>query len=250
MIGLPGPDTGHRPTGMGARNPAEPSRALSIAACCPMSFPAPATSPITTRSTPPCGFSRPGAPISRSVTTARALPRCFRSSPRSSNGISRGTRYGIRVDPQDGLLSAGEPGVQLTWMDAKLGDWVVTPRIGKPVEINALWYNALCIMADFAAAARHARRTAIASLPSGCAPALPGSTTSGPAVFTTCSTARPAMTARSGRTRSWRSACRTARSRRPGSSRCVGAVRPPVADLLRIAFAIGRPSRLPAELSW
>ena len=62
----------------------------------------------------------------------------------------RGTRYGIGVDPADGLLRAGEPGVQLTWMDAKLGDWVVTPRIGKPVEINALWYNALCVMAGFA----------------------------------------------------------------------------------------------------
>jgi predicted glycogen debranching enzyme len=61
-----------------------------------------------------------------------------------------GTRYGIRVDPVDGLLAGGEPGVQLTWMDAKVGDWVVTPRIGKPVEINALWYNALRIMADFA----------------------------------------------------------------------------------------------------
>jgi len=51
----------------------------------------------------------------------------------------RGTRYGIAVDPADGLLRAGVPGVQLTWMDAKVGDWVVTPRIGKPVEINALW---------------------------------------------------------------------------------------------------------------
>jgi predicted glycogen debranching enzyme len=55
----------------------------------------------------------------------------------------RGTRYGIGVDPEDGLLRAGEPGVQLTWMDAKVGDWVVTPRIGKAVEINALWYSAL-----------------------------------------------------------------------------------------------------------
>ena len=54
-----------------------------------------------------------------------------------------GTRYSIGMDPNDGLLRAGEPGVQLTWMDAKVGDWVVTPRIGKPVEINALWYNAL-----------------------------------------------------------------------------------------------------------
>ncbi len=62
----------------------------------------------------------------------------------------RGTRYQIHVDDGDGLLYAGEPGVQLTWMDAKVDDWVVTPRIGKPVEINALWYNTLRIMADFA----------------------------------------------------------------------------------------------------
>ena len=61
----------------------------------------------------------------------------------------RGTRHGIRVD-QDGLLLAGEPGVQLTWMDAKIGDWVVTPRHGKPVEIQALWYNALRIMEHLA----------------------------------------------------------------------------------------------------
>jgi predicted glycogen debranching enzyme len=61
-----------------------------------------------------------------------------------------GTRHGIHEDGADGLLAAGEPGVQLTWMDAKLGDWVVTPRIGKPVEINALWYNALRAMAEFA----------------------------------------------------------------------------------------------------
>ena len=65
---------------------------------------------------------------------------------------ARGTRYGIGVDPADHLLRAGEAGVQVTWMDAKLGDWVVTPRIGKPVELNALWYNALCGMAEFAAA--------------------------------------------------------------------------------------------------
>lgn len=61
----------------------------------------------------------------------------------------RGTRYHIGVDPNDGLLYAGEPGVQLTWMDAKVGDYVVTPRIGKPVEINALWYNALRMLAAF-----------------------------------------------------------------------------------------------------
>jgi predicted glycogen debranching enzyme len=55
----------------------------------------------------------------------------------------RGTRYDIHVDPADGLLYGGGPGVQLTWMDAKIGDWIVTPRTGKPVEINALWINAL-----------------------------------------------------------------------------------------------------------
>jgi predicted glycogen debranching enzyme len=62
----------------------------------------------------------------------------------------RGTRYQIHVDAADGLLYAGEAGVQLTWMDVKIGDWVVTPRTGKAVELNALWYNALCSMAHFA----------------------------------------------------------------------------------------------------
>ncbi len=62
----------------------------------------------------------------------------------------RGTRYNIRLDPNDGLLYAGEAGVQLTWMDAQVDDWVVTPRIGKSVGINALWYNALRSMAEFA----------------------------------------------------------------------------------------------------
>ncbi len=58
------------------------------------------------------------------------------------DGYAKGTRYRIRADA-DGLLAAGEPGVQLTWMDARVGDWVVTPRIGKPVEVQALWINAL-----------------------------------------------------------------------------------------------------------
>jgi predicted glycogen debranching enzyme len=60
---------------------------------------------------------------------------------------ARGTFHRIHADT-DGLLAAGEPGVQLTWMDAKLGDWVVTPRIGKPVEVQALWLNALLAAAD------------------------------------------------------------------------------------------------------
>ncbi len=64
------------------------------------------------------------------------------------DGYSWGTRFGIRMD-SDGLLMAGQPGVQLTWMDAKVGDWVVTPRIGKPVEVQALWLNALKIATTF-----------------------------------------------------------------------------------------------------
>jgi predicted glycogen debranching enzyme len=60
-------------------------------------------------------------------------------------GYAAGTRHRIHLDG-DGLLAAGEPGVQLTWMDAKVGDWVVTPRVGKPVEVQALWLNALRIV--------------------------------------------------------------------------------------------------------
>ncbi len=61
----------------------------------------------------------------------------------------QGTRYNIRM-MENGLLNAGAPGTQLTWMDAKVGDWVVTPRSGQPVEIQALWYNALKIMEELA----------------------------------------------------------------------------------------------------
>ena len=60
-----------------------------------------------------------------------------------------GTLFGIGIDPKDALLRQGQPGYQLTWMDAKVGDWVVTPRHGKAVEINALWYNALKLMAGW-----------------------------------------------------------------------------------------------------
>ena len=61
----------------------------------------------------------------------------------------RGTRFGIGVDPSDGLLRQGEEGYQLTWMDAKVDGWVVTPRRGKAVEINALWHNALCVLSTW-----------------------------------------------------------------------------------------------------
>jgi glycogen debranching enzyme len=87
------------------------------------------------------------------LTTAERLG--FQVTPRQQSavraavdaileGYSAGTRYGIRADA-DGLLACGSPGVQLTWMDAKVGDWVVTPRSGKPVEIQALWLNALWV---------------------------------------------------------------------------------------------------------
>ena len=62
----------------------------------------------------------------------------------------RGTRFGIVVDPDDGLLAAGEDGTALTWMNARAGDRALTPRVGKPVEVNALWYNALTTLAGFA----------------------------------------------------------------------------------------------------
>jgi predicted glycogen debranching enzyme len=64
----------------------------------------------------------------------------------SARAHLNGTRFGIHIDQADGLLSQGAPGYQLTWMDAKVGDWVVTPRRGKAVEINALWYNALRLL--------------------------------------------------------------------------------------------------------
>jgi predicted glycogen debranching enzyme len=73
-----------------------------------------------------------------------------------------GTRFGIRVDPRDGLLTQGADGYQLTWMDAKVGDWVVTPRRGKAVEINALWYNALRLLAGWLRQAGDAEAATIA----------------------------------------------------------------------------------------
>jgi predicted glycogen debranching enzyme len=79
-----------------------------------------------------------------------ALRELFPVLERIVDAYRDGTRYGVRVDPADGLVAAGEPGVQLTWMDAKVGDRVVTPRIGKPVEIAALWYNALRHLARLA----------------------------------------------------------------------------------------------------
>jgi len=80
--------------------------------------------------------------LDRNVVNANDRQRLEQAMLAIVNGYARGTRYGIAAD-HDGLLAAGAPGVQLTWMDAKVGDWVVTPRRGKAVEIQALWLNAL-----------------------------------------------------------------------------------------------------------
>ena len=87
-----------------------------------------------------------------STTDSSTLKKLFPVLARIIAAHVEGTRYNIHVDPADGLLYGGGPGVQLTWMDAKIGDWVVTPRTGKPIEINALWINALETMAHFAQA--------------------------------------------------------------------------------------------------
>jgi predicted glycogen debranching enzyme len=83
----------------------------------------------------------------RSTELGQALPASDRATLEAAvdailTGYAAGTRFGIRLD-DDGLLAAGQPGLQLTWMDARVGDYVVTPRIGKPVEVQALWLNAL-----------------------------------------------------------------------------------------------------------
>ena len=129
-----------------ARHPARLGAARSPRACCRTASPTPASSPSTTRSTPRSGTSsRRTSSSRRRASSARARDRRRRCAPRVGQivaGYRAGTRYGIRMD-EDGLLAAGVPGVQLTWMDAKVGDRVVTPRIGKPVEVQALWLNAL-----------------------------------------------------------------------------------------------------------
>ena len=104
-----------------------------------------------TRPTPPCGSSTPSTAISVPPTIAITLKIMVPKLIDIVDWHLRGTDFGIHVDPNDGLLSQGAEGYQLTWMDAKVGDWVVTPRRGKAVEINALWYNALCLLSRWVA---------------------------------------------------------------------------------------------------
>ena len=132
---------------------------------------------------------------------------CCRSCTTSCGTTSRARNFGIRVDPQDGLLTQGAEGYQLTWMDAKVGDWVVTPRRGKAVEINALWYNALCLLADWLRAAGdpRGRRHRGAGRAGAATRSTAASGTTRAAISTTSSMARTATTRRSARTRSSRS---------------------------------------------
>ena len=121
-------------------------RARSPRACSRTASPTAARRPSTTPSTPRSGtWSRCTSCLAaprRRVPAARAADasRRRRRDPRRLRRAARATASAL---DDDGLLAAGEPGVQLTWMDAKVGDWVVTPRIGKPVEVQALWLNAL-----------------------------------------------------------------------------------------------------------
>ena len=138
----------------------------------------------------------------------------------------RGTRYGIHLD-SDGLLACGEPGVQLTWMDAKIGDWVVTPRTGKPVEIQALWYNALRVMQHLAPdSATSGPKRFSASWPTGRKTSFNAQFWNAMRIAFTTSSRRAIATARFARTRSSPSACITtcaakeaAAGRRSGAAR-------------------------------
>ena len=172
------PLPGDRPARRRAAHPARLGRRGLARACCPTASPIAARRRSSTRSTPRSGSSSPSTSILAAAAGRRRRRRahaCAPPSRRSSTATPRGTRFGIRAD-DDGLLAAGEPGVQLTWMDAQVGDWVVTPRIGKPVEVQALWLNALWAAAQWAprfaraagARPRRASRRASGTRPRGC----------------------------------------------------------------------------------
>ena len=102
-----------------------------------------------TRRTRPSGFSTRWAVTSKRRTISITLRLLLPTLVDIAEHHLRGTNFNIHVDPDDGLLAQGAEGYQLTWMDAKMGDWVVTPRRGKAVEINALWFNALKLLAGW-----------------------------------------------------------------------------------------------------
>ena len=149
---------------------------MSIAGCCPTSFPGAGDRPEYNTVDAALWYVEAWRAYVAATGDEAALRRGVPGAGRrSSTAHQQGTRYGIGVDPADGLLHAGEPGVQLTWMDARVGDWVVTPRIGKPVEINALWYNALVAMAALAERIGETATAYREPRPSGRRPGSPGS---------------------------------------------------------------------------
>ena len=131
-----------------AIDPARVERRWSPRACCPTAFPTRARLRNTTRLMPRCGSSWR---CTLSWTWQRRPHRSGRASwqrrKRSSMATPAARAFGIRAD-DDGLLACGVPGVQLTWMDAKVDGRVITPRIGKPVEVQALWFNALAAVGN------------------------------------------------------------------------------------------------------
>ena len=147
MISLEGLTLVHRPHARGRLDPAHVRAATCATGSSPTSSPRARTRGSTTPPTRRCGSS------TRSIATspprgdrAHAARSCCRRCATIIAHHIAGTRFGIGVDPADGLLRQGADGYQLTWMDAKVDDWVVTPRRGKAVEINALWYNALRVL--------------------------------------------------------------------------------------------------------
>ena len=135
----------------------------------------------------------------------------------------RGTRFGIGVDPADGLLRQGEAGYQLTWMDAKVDDWVVTPRRGKAVEINALFYNALCLLEGWVRAEHgeeEARPLQCAGRPDARSPSTAASGTKRDGTFTTWWTAKRETIPPAVRISYWPSRCLIRFSTRTAGGRC------------------------------
>ena len=152
MIALPGLCLATGRADVARLDPARPSPALSISGMLPNVFPGAGAAPEYNSVDAALWYFEAGAPISRRAADLK-LRRAssFRFWPRSSTGTS--ARHALRHRasmPATACCTPASPGVQLTWMDAKVGDRVVTPRIGKPVEVNALWYNALVAMARFA----------------------------------------------------------------------------------------------------
>ena len=132
-----------RPARRGARASSAASSRTSTGGSCRTASPTRESGRSTTRWTGRSGLFQAVHAYERAGGDGRFLRDIFPAVREILDAHVRGTHHGIRVDPDDGLLVAGDAGTQLTWMDAKVGDWVVTPRHGKPVEVNALWYDAL-----------------------------------------------------------------------------------------------------------